>query len=163
MNNVDFRFVWRQDHEGDIASGVRRFWSKLGIVFPPGSPDRLSELCAVASVEGEVVATSTAKIVQNTGLRERFAYYRTLVMPELRRQKLAQRLCAFSRDSLAKWAQENPNEGLKGLLIVFQAREFAELDRSPVAHLPDLEFNFVGYNDDGERMRVIWFGNATLE
>jgi GNAT superfamily N-acetyltransferase len=161
MQGVEFQFVWRRRSES-IDKSVGEFWLGLGAISVPEIQDRLNELCAVASTGGKTVATSTARIVQSSTVRERLLYYRTLVAPEYRKQKLAQELCAFPRNAFAQWARENPEHRLKGLLIVFQAREFAELDRLPVAKLAGLDFIFVGHNNDGERMRVVWFDGVVL-
>ena len=49
-------------------------------------------------------------------LRARFAFYRSWSAPEFRRQNLASRLCVYSRDQLAKWSREHPEEKLSGTL-----------------------------------------------
>jgi hypothetical protein len=130
---------------------------------PEDIEERAGQLCAVAYADGKIAAASTAHIYDFPRLRSRFAYYRTIVSPDFRRQNLASRLCVYSRDRLAEWARANPEEKIKGLFIILQAEEFRHRQHLPIVTKLDLELMLVGYTPSGHQMRVVWFDDATVE
>jgi hypothetical protein len=123
---------------------------------------RANELCALAYANGKVIAVSTAAPFDFPRLRACFAYYRTVIAPEFRRQQLAVRLCAYSRDLLAAWARENPEVKIKGLYMIFQAEEFHSGRYVPIERRPGIDFVLIAYTPNGDRVRVVWFDDAIV-
>jgi GNAT superfamily N-acetyltransferase len=162
MADVEFRFAWgRRDQK--LIDDARQFWREQDVMSPEDIEARAEQLCALAYSNGKVVAVSTVHPYDYLRLRARFAYYRTMVSPDFRRQDLASRLCVYSRDGLAEWAREHPEEKFKGLFIVMQAEEFRDRQHVPTIIQLDLKLVLVGYTPDGSQIRVVWFDDATVE
>lgn len=163
MAEVDFRSAWTKNDQNMMAD-VRAFWRALGgVVTRDEIAERLPQLCAVAYDGDRVAAVSTAGLYDFPRLRSRFAYYRTTVGPAYRRQRLAARLCTFSTGLLKEWGHAHPEEKLKGVFIVLQAKEFRERQRQPFVQLLGLNYTLVGFTPGGYQMRVVWFDDALLE
>lgn len=163
MVQVSFQFAWR-NADPDFVGDARAFWREIGVVMTPEEMDqRANELCALAYADGKVAAVSTTHLFDLPRLRSRFFYYRTVVGAGFRRQNLASRLCVYSRDRLADWSREHPEEKMKGLFIVIQAEEFRNRQHVPIATQLDLKLVLVGYTTGGYQMRVVWFDDATVE
>lgn len=163
MPDIIFRMAW---HKSDpvFVNDAKAFWNEIGVVMTPAEADqRASELCALAYSNRRVVAVSTAAPFDYARLKSRFAYYRTTVAPDFRRQRLAARLCVYSRDRLAEWAREHPEQNIKGLFIVLQAEEFRSRQFVPVYTQLGLRLILVGYTPGGYQMRVEWFPDASVE
>lgn len=162
MTEIKFRRGWRR-HDPQLIDDARQFWRDMDVMSPEDIEARTKELCALAYVDGKIAAVSTAAPYDFPRLRARFAYYRTLIAPDYRRQRLAVQLCVYSRDVLAAWARENPEMKIKGLFMAFQAEEFHKHPFVPVERRPGIDFILVGYTPTGDRMRVTWFDGVTVE
>lgn len=164
MPDIGFRFAWR-GRDPEVLADARRFWQSLGgVVRSEEAEERERELCAAAYSGGDVIAVSTATITDYPRLGGSFAFYRTAVAPSFRRQSVAAKLCAYSRDKLAQWSRENPEEKVKGLFIAVQSDDlFRERRHLPVISKEGLDFIFVGYGQTGFQIRVVWFAHATVE
>lgn len=164
MAQIDFRFVWNRNDAG-AERDARSFWWALDALAPDEIEERAKQLCSVAYEGGNLVAVSTVHLQDFPRLRSRFFYYRTTVAPGVRRQRLASRLCVYSRDHLNTWANEHPEEKLKGLFIILEADEFHRHKHfhQPVGHQLDLDLVLVGYTPGGHQLRVVWFKDATVE
>jgi len=163
MPDITFCTAWRKS-DVSLARGAKTFWNEIGVVMTPDEMEqRASELCALAYSGGKVVAVSTAAPFDYLRLRSRFAYYRTTIAPEFRRQRLAARLCVYSRDRLAEWAHEHPEAKIMGLFIVLQAQEFRSRQFVPAYTQLGLRLTLVGYTPGGHQMRVEWFPDASVE
>jgi hypothetical protein len=162
MSEITFRAVWRRN-DAEIVRDAKQFWRGLGLAMSEEEADeRARELCAVAYEGDKLVAVSTAMPYFYPRLRSRLAFYRSMVAPEFRRRNLASRLCVYSRDLLAGWSIEHPEEKLMGLLIVFESDQFKGHRNAPVAVQLGLQLYLVGYKGD-DHIRVVWFDYATVE
>jgi len=164
MSDIEFRAAWRRQ-DPDLVGDARKFWRTLDVLSPEQIEERAGQLCAVACRGSEIIAASTVHLIDWPRLRARFAYYRTIVSPDVRHKNLASRLCVYSRDLLGHWARENPEERLKGLFIVLEAEEFRHHKHVhlPVGRQLDLDLILVGYTPSGHQIRVVWLKDATVE
>jgi GNAT superfamily N-acetyltransferase len=162
MSEIIFRTAWRRDAAALIRD-AKQFWLGLGLAMSEEEADeRARELCGVAYEGDKLIAVSTVMPYFYPRLRSRFAFYRSMVAPEFRRQNLASRLCVYSRDLLAGWSIEHPEEKLMGLLIVFESDQFKGHRNAPVAVQLGLQLYLVGYKAN-DHIRVVWFDHATVE
>lgn len=161
MAEIMFRTAWQQNNQA-LIEDAGEFWRDMDVMSPEDIEARTKELCALAYAEGKVVAVSTAALFDFPRLRAGFAYYRTVIAPEFRRQRLAVRLCGYSRDLLALWARENPELKIKGLYMVFQAEEFHSEPHVPIEKRHGVDFVLIGYTSNGDRIRVVWFDDAIV-
>lgn len=162
MSEITFRNAWHR-RDPDLVRDAKEFWRSLDVLAPEQIEERTTQLCALAYSKGQIAAASTVHLFDFPRLRSRFAYYRTMVSPDFRRKNLASRLCVYSRDRLAEWARENPEEKIKGLFIVLEAQEFRHRQHIPIGTQLDLKLILVGYTPSGYQMRVVWFDDATVE
>jgi len=164
MAEFEYRFAWRKDDPA-LVRDAKAFWRNLAVLSPEDMEERAGQLCAAAYRRNELIAAATVHLFDWPRLRARFAYYRTMVAPDVRHRNLASHLCVYSRDLLAQWARENPEERLKGLFIVLQAEEFRHHKHVhlPVGQQLDLDLVLVGYTPGGHQIRVVWFKDATVE
>lgn len=164
MSDIAFKFCW-QKNDPQAIRDAREFWTSLNSSLGRDSiEDRSAELCAAAYRDGAMVGVSTIMLSSYPRLGGRFAFYRTAVAPGFRRQNVAARLCAFSRDSLAQWSREKPEEKIKGFVISVQSDElFRERRHLPIISTHGLDFVFIGYGDAGKQMRVVWFSDAAID
>lgn len=162
MSAITFKFCWRKN-DSALVRDARMFWQATQTLYPEEIEERSAQLCALAYRDGQVVAASTGHLFDFPRLRSRFVYYRTIVDAGVRRQRLASRLCVFSRDRLAEWARANPEEKIAGLFIVIQAEEFKVRQHVPVAKQLSLDLVLVGYTPSGHQIRIVWFADANVE
>lgn len=162
MSDITFLTAWRKQ-DAELVRDAHAFWREQDVMSAEDMAQRIKELCALAYVDGKVAAVSTAHLYDFPRLRSRFAYYRTIVDSKFRRKNLASRLCVYSRDRLAEWARENPEEKIKGLFIVLQAEEFRHRQHVPIGTQLDLKLVLVGYTPGGYQIRIVWFPDATVE
>ena len=152
-----------QHADPKIARDAKAFWKRLGVLPPAISLDqRASELCAAAYLDGELVGVSTVSIGDLSSLPGcRFGFFRCLVAPEHRRAHLATSLTVFSRDVLSTWSKQHPEEGVLGMAAIIESPYLAELSRIPV--WPASGLRLIGYTNNGQQIRVVWFEHARLE
>ncbi len=160
MSELTYRPAW-QRHEPLIERDAEQFWLANN-ALPPGTSaeTRLSELCAAAYSENQMVAVSTASIRMIGFLRCKLAMFRVLVAPDVRIQEVASKLAVYSRDLLEAWSKENIDQGVMGLGAVIQSRVLVK--NIPEAVYPDTKLAFIGYTQEGYQMRVYWFAHATV-
>jgi hypothetical protein len=162
VSEITFRAAWCRD-DAALIRDAKAFWRSLGLAMSEEEADeRARELCGVAYEGDKLIAVSTAMPYFYPRLRSRFAFYRSMVVPEFRRRNLASRLCVYSRDLLAGWSIEHPEEKLMGLLIAFESDEFKGHRHAPVALQLGLQLYLVGYKGNNH-IRVVWFDHATVE
>lgn len=132
MSDITFKFRWKAG-DADPVREARMFWQRTQTLYPDEIEERATQLCALAYRDGQVVAASTGHFLDAPRIRSRLIYYRTIVDASVRRQRLASRLCVFSRDRLAERARNNPDEKIQGLFIIIQADELRRRHHAPVA------------------------------
>jgi hypothetical protein len=163
MAEITLKSMWGKS-DPDAIRDAQAFWRSLGgAVTADEIEERIPQLCAVAYDGGKVVGVSTVFLYDYLRLRARFAYYRTRVAESHRRQRLSAKLCAHSRDILAQWAREHPEERLKGLFIIPQAREYRGELYAPIIKRHGFEFVLVGYTPGGHQIRILWFDDAHVQ
>lgn len=162
VTEISFCLAW-QNSEPVLAGHAMTFWDQIGLVMKTEEIEKCaSELCALAYTEGRVMAVSTAHLFDFPRLRSRFFYYQTTVSADFRRQHLASRLCSYSRDRLAEWSKEHPEDKMQGPFIVIQAEEFKRRQHVPIATQDDLKPVRVGYTPSGHQLRIIRFHDASV-
>ena len=91
MADITFRAAWRRN-DPEIVRDAKACWHRLGVMMSPeefGGERTRSELCGVAYADGKLIAVSSALPYLYPRLRARFAFYRSMVAPEFRRQNRA--------------------------------------------------------------------------
>jgi hypothetical protein len=135
-------------------------WHRLGAVPPEVASDRVKELCAVAYGDGALAGVTTVVLGQMPQLGCRFAFFRCLVAPEYREQEIARKLTVYSRDLLAEWSSNHPDERVLGMAAIVQSPQLDALSRLPV--WPASKLTLMGYTESGLQIRIVWFDHARL-
>lgn len=159
-DDIIFRSAWRLDDQ-QIVRDARQLW-QLENIPPRLTKDRERELCAAAYCGEALAAVSTARHLYSPEMRHAFFGYRCLVSPDFRRQDIAWKITAYSIKLLQEWAAQNSEEKVLGLLIHVETDKFDAGLRRPIREKFGLNMHFVGYTEDGQQMRVIWFDGVTL-
>ena len=159
-DDIIFRPAWCLDDD-QIGHDARQLWALRNISHTL-TAGRERELCAAAYSGDKLAAISTARQLYSPVMRNTFFGYRCLVAPDFRRQNLAWRITAYSIKLLQDWAVQNPEEKILGLLIYVETDKFDAGLRRPIRENFGLAMHFVGYNEDNQQMRVIWFDDIAL-
>ncbi len=162
MLDVVFEEAWRRNDPAQARDAIA-FWEKLGLVPPAERERRVSELVAIARIDGEVVALSTASLAVLPPLKARFAMYRCAVAPAFRRHDVSYRISGWSRERLEAWSAAHPAEQVAGMAAIIQAQEYRIKQHEPTWPEHGLHLNLVGYTQRGEQIRVAWFNHARVE
>lgn len=157
----DLRPAWRLD-DPQIEADAIEFWQRLDILPPDVAPEqRAKELTAVAYQDGRIVGVHTAVLARLEQVRARLAMIRSAVDPEHRRSHVSLALSIVTRDLLASWSIEHPEEKLAGLGAVIEGPNLFPRAREPF--WPQTRFGVVGYTADGRQIRVSWFEDFRLD
>jgi GNAT superfamily N-acetyltransferase len=159
MAEVLLQPAWRLD-DPKLAAETLALWQRLDAMPPHVAEDRVKELCAVAYRDGELVGVSTVVLDHLPQLGYRFGLFRCLVDPAYRQQGLARNLTVYSRDSLAGWSKDHPEEAVVGMAAVVESPKLDELGKQPV--WPASGLTLMGYTQNDLQIRIVWFEHAAL-
>lgn len=156
MSDIIFEPAWRLD-DPQIAADAIALWESLGAMPADTDPaDRISEVVVCAYDGDQLAGIITTIIDLHRPTRRKFAFYRTLVSPDSRRQGLMHQLSVQAHAILLAWALEHPDENLAGLGAVRQQSFLNDPRRgSPIS--PGLGSVLVGYTPMGHPIRLKWF------
>ena len=155
------RPAWRRDDPAIEADAIA-FWRRLAILPGKVAPEaRAKELVAAAYKDGRLVGVTTATLDRLEFLRARLAMLRGAVDPEFRRGRAGLALALYSRDLIARWSSDHPDERVAGLGAIVESPDLIARQREPV--WPQTGFVLVGYTKDGRQIRVSWFENFRLD
>ncbi len=127
-----------------IVEDAKLLWLSAGL-RPQGIEKRVSELCAAAYCGDELAAISTAYVVYERSLRNKFFAFRSLTAPKFRKRNLAWRITAYSFKVLQDWSAQNPGERILGLIESIETDLYKDAARSPVRWVRD-NLALVGYS-----------------
>ncbi|MCF6226899.1 MAG: hypothetical protein L3J22_11455 [Xanthomonadales bacterium] len=163
MTNSEIKYinVWQNCPE-KWQTATKDFWRILNIL-----PDeaafitRLEQLCTLAIDGDELIAVSTAFKVHYQPLRCDLYFFRCLVLPDYRRQSIARHLAVNCRDNLQHWVSDNPKKAAAGMATVVESPNLTDLSHQAV--WPASGLNLVGYTQQGQQVRVVWFKDVLLD
>jgi hypothetical protein len=152
--------AWKLDDPA-LRRDALSFWEQLNILPASASLDaRLNELCAVAYAGDSVAGVATALVRRVDFLGCDMAMFRCAVSPGARLMRCATKLTLQSIEILEAWSLANPSAGVMGMGSVIQSRALVEHDRHAV--WPDTKLTFVGYTQQGQQFRLVWFKHAMV-
>jgi hypothetical protein len=159
--DVVFRRAWLGD-DSQLKRDAREFWLAAQLT-PTMIERRINDICAVGYSEGKLAVVSTAIDTHYSFLNSNLLFYRCMVAPEYRQHNLAWRITEYSLSILEKWSLENPQENIRGLMMVIETDKFADGLREPLRSSFGMTLSFVGYSEKSEQRRVIWFKHTRLD
>jgi hypothetical protein len=157
--------VW-QKNDPTMTAQATDLWNRLGILPARITPaERAKQLCAGVYVGGTLCGVSTMELSFFPPLRARFGFFRCLVANDIRRRGLATTLTIYSRNVLAAWSEQNPQERVLGMATVIENPKLDELARLPVWSTSEFDngLTLIGHTARGLQIRLSWFEHARLD
>lgn len=161
MGDVSFVKAWRRD-DPQCAADAIALWTQTGLVAPSDREERVSQLVALALVDGEAVAVATAKLEYLPPLKCRVAMYRCMVAPPFRQHAISYRLSGYARGVLEDWSREHPEENVLGMAAEIHAQQYREKQREPTWPEHGLHLDLIGYSRRDLQIRMAWFEHARV-
>jgi len=157
----DIRLAWRRN-DPQIGADAIEMWSRLGILPQDVKPDdRAKQLVSAAYSEGRIAAVATGVVEYIDFLRERFLVMRSMTAPDFRRTHAQVALALPTMPFLEEWAKAHPEERIAGLIGFVEPGAWGEAARLPRG--PYFGWTLVGYTQDGQQVRVVWFDHYRIE
>ena len=158
--DVELKPAWRMKNPS-FERDALAFWQENHLILPGEEiNERLSQIVAVGYDQGKLVAVATAFIAHVDFVNCKLAMFRCAVAPEQRRSRLSTVITAYARELLEKWSAEHPDEDVRGMGSVTQAREFE--GREARLFLRSTHLGFVGWTAQGHPFRIAWFEHAKV-
>ncbi len=159
-NEISYLNVWQNCPEKWQAA-VKDFWTELNVMPDQNAiATRMEQLCTLALENEKLIGVSTVYKTKHPPLRCDLYFFRCLVLPEYRRQSIARQLTINCRDNLQDWVIDNPEGAGAGMAVVVESPALAELSHQAI--WPTTGLNLVGYTQQGQQVRVVWFKNIRL-
>ncbi len=160
-NEVSYLNVWKDCPE-KWQSATKDFWLEMNLMPDENAiATRLGQLCTLAIEDEKLIGVSTVYKLNYEPLRCDLYFFRCLVSPQYRRQSIARQLTINCRDNLQEWVTANPQGAAAGMAVVVESPVFAKLSHQPTWSGPNL--SLVGYTQQGQQVRVVWFKDILLK
>jgi hypothetical protein len=160
MATATFTTVWQSADETTRLQAVE-FWRELNLLPKGEAPERrAAELSVVAHEDDVLVAVATAHLAELPRLRVRLGMFRCAVAPGRRREGYAAELAWRTRDALEAWSAAHREQKLMGMGCLVQGAELSAKKAQP--KWPISGMYLVGYTDQGDQIRVVWFKHARV-
>jgi hypothetical protein len=155
-DNLRFVTAWRRN-DPKLQGDAIAMWTELAVLHPSVRPEqRARELVTLAYAGDRLIGITTAEIQTYAPVRQRFAFARILIRPEMERAGLAVPLTIACREDLREWSQANPHEQVAGMAAVITARGYGNKPVTPAG------LALAGYSDDGFQVRLYWWDHFRL-
>lgn len=152
--------AWMQNNK-ELERDAISLWQKRDVLPEGTAPqERVKELVCVAYVDDVIAGLLTASTGRYEPLKHSLAFIRIHIEKEYRLNYLQIRLATRADEILRDWSIARPDLGLAGTARVRQA-EF-QRDRLTPAVSPTNRSVLVGYNKQGEQVRVKWFDHIRV-
>lgn len=160
---INFQNVYQQIPEG-ISAGLRSLWLAEGALTDEDAVlRRLQEVVYVATDDaGNVGAVSTAVKKKVIALNGNFLYeFRCYLGEEHRIAGLDVKLSRLTFDFLEQLASRDADKPI-GIFTVLANDLLKELPVWRRAVWPEIDMHFIGYNKNGDPIRVHYFKGARI-
>lgn len=154
--NIRYVSAWRRRNPA-LERDAIAMWTEMK-VLPAGvrPEDRAKELCALAYDGDRLVGITTAQIQPYAPVRQRFAWGRILLRPDVEKSGLVVPLTIAMREELREWSVANPAEQVAGFAIVLTAAGYGA---SPVTAAG---LALAGYSPEGHQIRLYWWDHFRI-
>lgn len=151
FSHIEFRDVWRKEDQ-QAEADVLALWRRMGGLPPGVDPGaRVKQICIVAYEGDKLVAVTTVAITMLSPVRTKMAFFRALVSPEYRTQKILLPLTYALHQAMERYALANPDLKIGGTAAVVEAPNTIY---KPVG---SAEMILVGYTQNNEPVLLRWF------
>jgi hypothetical protein len=154
----DIRYVaaWRRN-DPKIERDAVAMWNEMRILPPNVRPEeRAKELVTVAYAGERIVGITTASLQAYQPVRQRFAWGRILLRPEVEKTGLVVPLTIAMREELREWSVANPAERVAGFAIVLTAPGYG------AAPVIAAGLALAGYSAEGHQIRLYWWDHFRI-
>mgnify|MGYP003641982479 FL=1 len=157
--SIQFECVsaWKQNNPKFEQDAIA-MWAETGRLLPKHSPeDRAKELAVLAYAEGRLVGITTCVITFYPPLRQKFAFMRLLLRPEVEKSGVVVPLTFAYRETLRQWSLENPAEKVAGYGAVITNRGYG------ARGVLNAGLTLVNHTPEGSQVRVFWWDHFRLD
>lgn len=155
-DNLRYVAAWRRN-DPKLEADAIAMWNEMGVLHPNVRPEqRAKELVTLAYIGDRLVGITTAEITPYAPVRQRFAFGRILLRPEVEKQGIVVPLTLAMREELREWSKANPHEQVAGFAIIITAARYGD---KPVTAAG---LALAGYTDDGFQVRLYWWDHFRL-
>lgn len=144
--------VWQKNDAKAEADAIA-FWQANNAMPPNEKPeDRAKELALTAYEGDKLIALTTIKVQELPQVRQKLAFMRMIISPEIRLQHMSHAMSDGTRNIMEKHSLDHPEEKIAGLGAIFQAKGTGKYPNSRGGGLM-----LIGYTPAGYQIRCAWF------
>ena len=156
LDPIDYVTAWRRN-DPKLEADAKAMWRETGALVPDVNPDaRARELAALAYRGDRLVGITSADLQVYPPLRQRFAFVRLLLRPDVSFDAVAVSFVLHVQEALRQWSFANPQESVAGYAAL-------TLPSAPAADpVMPTGLTLVGYTPDGYQVRVFWWDHFRI-
>lgn len=155
-DEVDYIAAWRRD-DPRLQADAMKMWAEMGVLAPGVSPEaRAKELVALAYHNGRLIGITTTTLHVYPPLRQRFAFMRMLMRPDVAESGVAVSLTIKFAEVMRLWSRANPEEQVAGFAALVPQGIYSGTTILPTG------LTLVGYTDEGYQVRVFWWDHFRI-
>ena len=160
VDDIEVKIVWR-NCPADISDKIIEYWAEHNILSDPELvKNRLPTVVSIALHQGKVVGVLSAAIGKFFRDDLKFSFINASTAPDYRNRRVPVMLGEAAFDYLEGWSQENPAEGLVGVLYVLETNRFDHRGNIPY---PGGGEYLAAFNKKNRPVFVKWFSHARVE
>lgn len=148
---ITYRTAWRKN-DGALETDAAAIWTAANNLPTGAIHVRMKQLALVAYEGDTPVGLTTLNIRPYEPVRQKFVFIRGTVLPDKRLQAVGINLMIETYRTIEAWAKEHPEEGIAGMIAVFQVPGIGEIPFGTT-----IRFTLVGYTNENQQVRMVWF------
>jgi hypothetical protein len=155
-DNLHFASAW-QGNDPKFEADAVAMWKELRVLPPDVVPEqRAKELVSLAYVGERLVGITTAQIQFYQPVRQKFAFIRILMRPEVEKAGISVPLTIACRETLREWSAAHPEAGVAGYAAIVTAAGYGAKPVLPAGLV------LAGYTPQGQQIRLYWWDHFRL-
>lgn len=155
-DNLRFVPAWKRNDPKLEADAVSMWQEMAALPANINLEQRAKELVVLAYIGERLVGVTTAEVQTHPPVRQRFAFGRILLRPEVGKAGIAVPMTIAMREELREWSKANLQEKVAGFAIAISAKGYG---KTPVTAAGLMH---AGYNADGQQVRLYWWDHYRL-
>ncbi|MDO8290104.1 MAG: hypothetical protein Q7T44_12875 [Parvibaculum sp.] len=155
-DNLRFVPAWKRN-DPKLQADALALWQELRMLPPDiDLVQRATQLVVSAYIGARLVGVTTAEVQTHPPVRQRFAFGRILLRPEVEKAGIVVPMTIAMREELREWSKANPQKKVAGFAIAISAKGYG---KTPVTAAGLVH---AGYNADGQQVRLYWWDHYRL-
>lgn len=158
-SSITYKIAWKKNDQKMIDDAIN-FWKESGMLQKNMTGEtRAKMLCVVAYDGDNLIGVSTTAISMQPQVMVKACWFRCLVHPDYRQQKIATELASRSLVATEEWSKENPEKKVLCFTIRVETPALFPKCRQPVWHK---KLNLIGYTEQGLPLYLYWYKHALV-